>query len=201
MKRLLTSLSLLCLLLAGGCGTTDKRDAQNMYDLGPGAPLQAVTGPHLPAVAVGEITAPTWMDSSRMVYRLDYDNPLEARSYAQARWTMSPSRLFLQRLKAGLAQSGTAVISTSDGARDLPTLRIDADDFSQVFKSASVSQGRVQLRASLLQDRKLVAQKSFSFSAPAPSADAPGGVKALADASDAVIRDMIVWLNSLNLPR
>lgn len=201
MKKLLTSLSLLCLLLASGCGTTDKRDAQNMYDLGPSAPLAAVTGPHLRAVALSEITAPTWMDSSRMMYRLDYDNPLEARSYAQARWAMSPSRLLLQRLKAGLAQSGTAVISTSDGARDLPTLRIDADDFSQVFKSASASQGRVALRASVLQDRKLVAQKSFSFSAPAPSADAPGGVKALADASDAVIRDMIVWLNSLNIPR
>jgi cholesterol transport system auxiliary component len=136
-----------------------------------------------------------------MVYRLNYDNPQEARTYARARWTMSPSRQLQQRIKSRLAQSGIAVLGSSDGATSLPVLRIDADDFSQVFESGSQSNARVVLRASVLLDRKLLAQKSFAASVPAASSDAGGGVRALVAASDAVIADMVIWLNSLNLPR
>jgi cholesterol transport system auxiliary component len=206
MKTLLPArllmLVLPALLLLGGCAAGEKRDEQTLYDLGP-LPAQsaAPSGKRVPVLAVAEISAPAWMDSSRMVYRLHYDNPLEARTYAQARWTMAPSRLLLQRVKTGLAQSGTAVLSTGDGAVELPQLRIDVDDFSQIFESGASNHARVMLRASVLQDRRLLAQQSFSANAKAPSADAAGGVRALADASDLVIRDMIVWLNALPLAR
>lgn len=202
MKKLLPArllmLALPVLLLLGGCAVGDKRDEQTLYDLGP-LPAASATpaGKRFPALAVAEISAPAWMDSSRMVYRLHYDNPLEARTYAQARWTMAPSRLLLQRVKAGLAQSGIAVLSTGDGAAELPQLRIDVDDFSQIFESGANNHARVMLRASVLQDRRLLAQRSFTAKAKAPSADAAGGVRALADASDLAIRDMILWLNSL----
>lgn len=198
-------LPLLLVGLAACTSVSDRRDPQALYDLGVPASASTAqagaTGPRFAPLAVADISVPSWMDSTRIFYRLDYDNPLQARSYSQARWTMPPSRLFLQRLKTRLAQAGVPVLGASDGAIGVAQLRIDADDFSQVFESATKSSARIALRVSLLQDRKLVAQKSFIAVAPANSPDAAGGVLALAAASDALAADLTAWLSTLPLAR
>jgi cholesterol transport system auxiliary component len=196
------------LLLAGlaACtSVTDRREPQALYDLGvpdaASATPAGAPGQRFAPLAVGDISVPSWMDSTRIFYRLDYDNPLQARSYSQARWTMPPSRLFLQRLKTRLAQAGVPVLGAGDGAIGIAQLRIDADDFSQVFESATKSSARIALRVSLLQDRKLVAQKSFIAKAPANTPDAAGGVLALTAASDVLAADLTAWLSTLPLAR
>jgi len=40
-----------------------------------------------------------------------------------------------------------------------------------------------------------VAQRSFMVQRPATSADAPGGVRALTLASDAVIAELVAWVD------
>ena len=41
---------------------------------------------------------------------------------------------------------------------------------------------------------RVLAQRSFTAQRPAPTADAPGGVKALAAASDAVVAELVAWV-------
>jgi cholesterol transport system auxiliary component len=52
----------------------------------------------------------------------------------------------------------------------------------------------VSVRATLTQQGRVVGQRSFAASAPAPSADASGGARALAAASDDVIAQLSAWL-------
>lgn len=167
-----------------------------LYDLGPLRPA-AKALPALPALAVAEVSVPAWLDRPLMFYRLNYENDQEPRSYAHSRWVMPPAQLVAQRVKARMAQAGGVVLSASDGARNMPLLHIEVDDFTQNFDAPRQSVGRLALRASVFQEQMLIAQKSFFTQAPAPSADAGGGARALASASDAVIGEIMQWLAGL----
>jgi cholesterol transport system auxiliary component len=182
------------LLAACATGT----NSTSLYDFGAlrGAP-HATAAPALPPISVAEIGTPTWLDSPAMFFRLSYANDQQPRAYAHSRWTMPPAQLFGQRLKSRIAQAGGAVLPASDGAANVPVLRIEADEFTQMFDTPGQSIAQVGLRAAIFNGRTLIAQRTFVKQAPAPSADAAGGAKALADASDAVITDMMAWLATL----
>ena len=136
-----------------------------------------------------------------MMFRLAYANDLQPRPYATTRWAMPPAQLLSQRLKARIGQAGGTVVSVSDGAANIPVLRIEIDDFSQTFGSASHSIAQVAVRASLFNGRSLVAQKLFSRQVATPTADAAGGARAFATANDGLIDDLIVWLARLPLKK
>lgn len=183
-------------LLLTGCAAGPQSAA--LFDLGPlHTQGSATTETQLPAISIAEITAPVWLDSQMMFYRLNYDNKQQPRAYASSKWAMAPAQLFLLRLKSRLSQAGGVVVPASDGAVNLPVLRIEADDFSQVFDSAHQSSAHIAMRASLFDGRILRAQKMFVKQLPAASADAQGGAAALALASDAIINEMAVWLATL----
>ena len=187
--------------LAAGCAT--QAEPMALYDLGP---LQAnhanSSNPgSLPALTIAEINAPAWLDSQLMYFRLSYANQQQTRPYARSRWSMAPLQLFGQRLKARIAQAGGVVLSATDGATSLPVLRVDADEMIQDFDSASHSSARISVRASVFDGRSLLAQKTFSRQAIAPSADAAGGASAMAEASDALIDDIMQWLAAQSLPK
>jgi cholesterol transport system auxiliary component len=201
MKKLIPFLTTLFIAGSGalstGCSVTQS-ESVSLYDFGP---LHTQTSSSLPALApisIGQVSTPSWLDSTRMYYRLNYANELQPRPYAQARWTMPPAQLLLQQLKARIAQGGV-VLATADGALNVPVLHIEADDFTQSFSAPGQSSGQVGLRASVLKGRSLIAQKTFIRQAPAPSADSAGGARALAAASDAAISDLILWLGTLDL--
>jgi len=207
MKKLL-SLSFAALIglgggVLGGCAT--RAETATLYDLGPlhsaptgnGAPAAA----SLPALSVAEVNAPAWLDSPLMFFRLSYANDQQPRPYANSRWTMAPAQLFGQRLKSRLAQAGGIVLPAADGAINVPLLRIEADDFTQTFDAPAHSGAQITMRATVFNGRTLAAQKTFVKQASAPSADAAGGARALAAASDALIADMITWLAALPLQK
>ncbi|HEY9224744.1 MAG TPA: hypothetical protein VIP27_11400, partial [Variovorax sp.] len=79
------------------------------------------------------------------------------------------------------------------------TLRVSLEEFSHYFASPTQSAGLVRLRATLVQSApggdSVVAQRSFMVQRPATSADAPGGVRALTLASDAVIAELVAWVD------
>lgn len=201
--RLVAGLSVLAILSA--CSVVSRPDAAMLYDLGP-LRTQAASSTQtsqplasLPPLSIADVQVPAWLDSSLIFYRLNYANEQQPRPYAQARWSMPPGQLLQQHLKSRLAAAGGAVLSPSAAAANVPVLRIEADDFTQVFSSPTQSTGQVSLRASVFRERTLIAQRSFVRQAPAPAADAAGGVRALADAGDAALGDMIAWLATLNL--
>jgi cholesterol transport system auxiliary component len=100
----------------------------------------------------------------------------------------------VQRLKSHLARAGAPIVSASAGAANVPLLRIEADDFMQVFETPTSSSAHVMLRAAVMNGRVLVAQKTFSRQVAASTPDAAGGARALAEASDALIVDISDWL-------
>lgn len=213
MSGLLAGAALLLATLVGGCAAS-KGAAPAVFDLGPlnaipatiasTAPMAtpATTTPistfaTIAPLTVADVTSASWLDSLDMHYRLDYQDARQPRPYAASRWSMPPPQLLGQRIKARLAQAGVAVLSNSDGAVNMPTLRIEADDFSQRFSGPASSDVHVALRASVLSGRLLVAQKSFEQVRTAPTADAAGGAQAIAGATDVVITDLLTWLASL----
>lgn len=207
------------LALLGGCALPDKPVRSAMYDFGPGeliapsaapapATATATAGaplPALPPLAIADIaTAGGALDNQAVLYRLGYTDARQLRPYAQARWSMPPAQLVRQRLRERLGQrravfnarEGVA-LNRSQNAR-LPLLRLELEEFSQLFSAPDASVGLIRLHATLLEitpaGEKLIAQRTVVVQRPAPSADAPGGVRALSAATDAAIDALAQWL-------
>lgn len=190
-------------LLLAGCAS-QKGEPTTQFDFGPAAPPAAAqaAAPAAPnAIVVTDVTGSGALDNERMMYRLSYADPLQARTYANSRWTASPLQMLTQRLKTRIAQSGTKVLSENDATSGIPVMRIDVDEFIHDFSGVAQSRGLVTLRASVFQGHTLVDQRSFTRSTPAPSADAAGGALALAASTDAIAADIVTWLRTLDLQR
>ena len=112
---------------------------------------------------------------------------------------------------AGSATAPTAAIAGSAGATGIGPattsatpailLRIELEEFSQLFESPNASTGLLRLRATAVQPspqgEKLLGQRSFVVQRTAPSADAAGGVRALTAATDAAVLEVDQWLQQL----
>ncbi len=161
------------------------------YDFGPVPDRHPAQGPRR-ALLVHDVGAPAWLDSPLIHYRLAYQDAARPQVYAESRWVMSPAALFTNRLRGQLAASG-GIVQPSDGARAGYALRVELDEFTQVFDAPGKSRAVVRLRASVLGNRSLVAQRSFSVERAARTPDAEGGVRALIGASDEAIDQLIGW--------
>jgi cholesterol transport system auxiliary component len=205
LKHRLIALAAAALLLAG-CAS-QKGEPTTQFDFGPAMPAaslaqsqaQAQAAAPVGAIVVTDITGSRALENERMFYRLSYADALQARSYANSRWTANPLQMMTQRMKTRIAQSGAKVLSETDASNGVPILRIDVDEFIHNFSGAAQSEGQVALRASVFQGHVLVDQRSFARTTPAGSADAAGGARALAASTDAIAADIVAWLGTLNL--
>lgn len=214
-----------CFLSLTGCALPTAPAPPAVYDFGarapspgPGpGPASLVNGSIAPTariapagLIVGEIEASPALEGTAMLYRLAYANPQQLRPYAQARWSMPPAQLLRQRLRARLGESyallnpgdrliGSAAATTTAAPSRPPfSLRLELEEFSQLFDTPQQSTGLLRLRATLTQasptGEQLIAQRSFTLQRPALSPDAPGGVQALTEASDAVGAEVEAWV-------
>lgn len=194
--------------LSGCSGLPDKPVRASLYDFGPGrlTAQPATKQAALPALAIDEIsTSGGALDGQAVLYRLAYQDAQQLRPYTLARWAMPPAQLVRQRLREQLsdrrsifdARGGLALNRSQNAVLPL-LLRLDLEEFSHVFTAPQTSVGLIRLRATLIEQatsgEKLVAQRSVVVQRPAPSADAPGGVRALTAATDAAIEEIDVWL-------
>jgi cholesterol transport system auxiliary component len=191
-------LSLLALMMVAGCTLGPvPREATSTYDLG--APrTYSQSQPRIrPSLLVQDIGTPAWLDSTAIVYRLEYRDPGRQFVYANNRWASPPGALLVQKLRSRLAAaSDGGIVNPRDSARADYALRIELEDFSQVFDSADKSRGVVLARASLIDGarRSVKAQKVFSVERGASGANAEAGITALAAASDELIDGITVWV-------
>lgn len=187
---------LLSLALLAGCSIAPySRDGVASYDFGLSRAEKEGSARLRHDLLVAALTAPGWMDNTGMHYRLAYQDATRPQAYAKSRWVMPPAALLGQRLRANIAHaSAAAVFTPADGARADYTLRLELEEFSQVFDTADKSRAVLRLRASLVRDRGIVAQQGFSVERAAASANAEGGVQALIAASDELGERLIDWL-------
>ena len=187
---------LLSLALLAGCALGPQaREGMANYDFGlPRSDREA--NPRLQQdLVVAEVTAPAWMDNSGIYYRLAYQDATRPRAYALSHWVMSPAALLGQRLRASIARASKGgVFTPADGVRAGYTLRLELEEFSQVFDAADRSRALLRLRASLMRQRDLVAQQGFNLEHAAATPNAEGGVRALIAASDAAGEKLVDWL-------
>ncbi|SAK42269.1 lipoprotein [Caballeronia fortuita] len=192
MKGAIATLALACATLLAGCGSTSTALPNAHYDLGATPAANAGAAP-MPPVKVLAVAAPRSLETDAFAYRLSYVDAQRTGNYSNSHWTMPPAQLLTQRLREALAARGP-ILSGADPVRAVPLLEVELTNFEQVFDAPEQSHGLVSVRATLTQQGRVIGQRSFAASAPAPSADAPGGARALAAASDDVIAQLSAWL-------
>ncbi|MBS0506189.1 MAG: membrane integrity-associated transporter subunit PqiC [Proteobacteria bacterium] len=201
-----------CLMFAGllaGCAALPEPPARaTVYDFGPGA-LQAAParqGAALPPLVLAEVGASAPAEGSNALqYRLAYANAQQLRPYSQARWSQPPAALLQQALRERLGRERIVLYPNQAAVQQpvqgrLPSvLRLQLEEFSQVFTSADASAGVVRLRAVLgdagVAGETLVAQQVFVAQRPAATADAAGGARALAEASAQLADELAAWVH------
>ena len=196
---------LFAMMLLTGCAITPHAQIPAaVYDFGLQPPTDvpaasALSGQPQPwaSLLVAEVTAPAWLDSQAIQYRLAYHDPAQTHSYANSRWAAAPAALLTQRIRSRItAVTNSGVVSAGDGVRADYALRLELEEFAQVFDTVEQSRAVVRLRASLVErgTRTLLAQRSFSVEQAAPTANATGAVRALTEAGDRLTGDLIDWL-------
>lgn len=201
------------LLAVMGCSALPSQPTRPaLYDFGPGAvaPASVDRRAPLPPLALADVEAPGLPEGSNAVYyRLAYTDSQQLRPYSQARWSQPPAQLVQQRLREQLGQR-RAILKADDGAaqaRDparggaLPwVLRVELEEFSQLFSSPGDSVAAVRMRATLVDltpaGEVLRGQKVFVAQVPARSADAAGGVQALSEAATQCANELSAWIDA-----
>lgn len=206
------ALGLAALLLLGGCITLPQPPARPVqYDFGPGllTPALADPRPPLSPVVLAEVQGANYADASTAVlYRLAYADARQLRPYQLARWSQPPAQLVEQTLRTALGQS-RAVLRATDARAAAPgsagvrpaIVRVQLEEFSHVFSSASQSVGLIRLRATVVVPSptgdQLLGQRLFTVQQPAAQADAAAGTQALAEAALQASQQVADWLQAL----
>ncbi len=176
-----------------------------LYDLGSGQLAPAAEQPPLPALALADVQSAGPVDGSTAVhYRLAYADARQLRPYQSARWSQPPAQLLEQRLRAVLGErravlrADKALIAARQGQAPTAVLRVELEEFSQIFTSEQGSTGVVRLRATLVEPtptgEQLLGQRLFVAQQAATSADAAGGTRALAEATQQAAQALAQWL-------
>ena len=205
-RRLVLLAAALAASLLSACAALPEKPVRPVvYDFGPAslagsavAVGNAAVAP-LPALMLADIQAPAALDGTAMLYRLAYTDARQLRPYAQARWSMTPAQLVRQRLREQLSAQRT-VLNPGEAPANL-TLRLELEEFTQIFDQPDHASAQVRLRATLVDTQagreRLLAQRQASAQRPAPSPDAAGGVQALAAATDAVVAELAQWVGQV----
>jgi len=189
-------LGVLCVLVVSCSFGPGSTPPIAIYDFG-------VDAPRLPAVHVStalafdDVSAPPWLHSPAIVYRLGYRDIAQLQSYSLSRWTAAPTVLVTQRLRSALAKVAIGRFSTvADGVRSSYVPRVELNNFVQVIDAPNSARGIIRARASLIDTagHSMRAQRIFEVDQPSQSVDAPGAVRALRAATDVLIAQMIEWI-------
>ena len=202
MNRLLLAafavLSALSVLSLGGCaGTVRGKAPVAVYDFGQPVRVGAGNAEAEKGGLAGrlalDVRAAPWLDGTGIDYRLAYGDPLRRSQYADSRWAAQPALLLAQQLRR---QIGFAAVDSV--AADC-VLRVELQEFSQVFATPLASQGVLQGQVSLIDGkRRLIAGQALNIERPAPTPDAAGGVQALVAAGEELGKQLAAWLDRLD---
>lgn len=180
--------ALFALVLAGCGGLQFQPRQMAVYDLGLGE--RSTLAPALAPAQIVFVTPP-WLESSAMQYRLAWSDPARRRAFAESRWVSGPASML------GLVLDRTL---RPDAASGRCRLRVELDEFVQLFSTAERSEIRIVLRAGLLPPRSdlALATREFGVVEPAPSADASGGAQAFRVGAQRLGAELSDWISTLD---
>ena len=177
------------LLLAGCSNLSRSTSTVAIYDFGPAPARAAAAKPWRLAL---DVRMPSWYEALAVDYRLDYDDPLLQRAYGNSRWAAAPGDMIARQLRRqlGLNEAGVAAGCL---------LRVEVDEFVQVFSSPQHSRG-VLSAVVFVSDvsRRPLASTALHIEQPAVTADARGGVRALVDTANALGERIDAWLTGID---
>ena len=153
--------ALLLAMLAGCSLWPEAPEPPSRHDFGPFAANQQ----SFPWSAV-IVTSSEWLEDTGIDYRFLYANPTERHSYTRDQWVAAPAMLLQQRLNRGQRPGG-------------PRLRIDLEEFEQVFDRPGQSRVVLALKATIETGASAsnLAARDFRFESLTPSADAAGALR------------------------
>lgn len=164
--------------------------AQTVYDLGVPRGAQRKVAGWMPATV--EVGAPSWLANSSMQYRRDYLGLASREAYADSRWAGAPGEMLTRFLSSRLATDGAQATRCR--------LRVELDEFVQVFDAPAASRAAMRTRVALLatRDGRPLARHVISVEVAADGADARTGVRAHRDAVHRLADELIVWMDGLS---
>jgi cholesterol transport system auxiliary component len=165
------------------------------YDFGPQPEKRQTRDLVKGVLLIPSVNAPIWLEGTGIVYRLLYEDGARPRVYSMSRWVASPADMLTERVRDRFADVARAVVTAGYGAREDYVLRVELDNFSQQFDAPDRSRIVLRARATLVSgsQRTLIAQREFAAERAAEP-NAPGAVKALSEATDAFIDDLVKWV-------
>lgn len=181
--------SLVALMFAPGCTSLfPTQPAAVVFDLG--EPPRLEQSPMLVPGKI-EVRAPSWLDTPAMQYRLAYQVPASRDAYTASKWAAPPVEM-MQRMIA-------RTLAIGDDPAKPCRLRIELDEFVQVFKDPQVSESRLFARVELIEARSgaRLASTEFEISQAAASPDARGGVAAHQSGVSKFISGTAGWLTDV----
>ena len=191
--RLMTTLvpGLLLALLLSACTLLPESPPRPVqHDLGPPpAAIDADSG--VPELVLGSLQTPTWLRSSAVHYRRADLDDTGLHAYSRRQWVAPPAELLDQRLAQRLAP---VLVNEYEGAALRLDLRLER--FEQVFEREEQADVVVRVRASLRETAEGGRhwQEVFEIRQASPGADGPGAVRGLAEASERLLEQLVVWL-------
>ncbi|MDT8399918.1 MAG: ABC-type transport auxiliary lipoprotein family protein [Pseudomonadales bacterium] len=176
------------MMLLGACSVLPQpAPLPQQYDFGLPA-ARSISG-GLPLVTLAGVTAPSWLDTTAILYRRLDQRPRSLHYYAQHAWVARPAELLEERLLNLLSQG------TPEGSAARPAvLEVNLVQLEQVFESPQSAYAQVAVRVSL--DRRpagLLLRREFS-ARQATDADVQGALVQLPLLVDEVLTELLAWL-------
>lgn len=180
--------TLIAALSLSACSFAPTAPVRTVYDLGP-APATTASGGAL-AWRIADVTAPPWLNGEGIAYRLSFQQAQRLEHYRDSLWAAPPAALLTQRLRDQLTATPACA------GKPAALLAINLDEFEQVFTSPASSHVVLRLHATLwpVNAGGAAQQQHWRIERPAESPDAPGAVRALAQAVDDWLPQLGGWL-------
>jgi cholesterol transport system auxiliary component len=181
-----------------GCVSFGQQETQRYYvlDASSGAKAGKVVTPRAATLLVAPTTTSGFYETPEIVYSRA---PGERAYYQLSTWTERPSRRITELLVMRLERDGLfkTVAADSSGVQGELVLNTHLAEF---YHDAATPPGsvKVTITAELTDParRALLARRSFSRSAAAPSYDAPGAVQAFNRTVKAILDDISAWVDA-----
>ena len=182
--------SALATAVLAGCGAlsslTTPAPAMSLYDIGE---AEVAEQPVLASLSLS-VSAPSWLTTSAMQYRLLYEPPAARSAYVLSRWAAPPNEM----IQHALAQMLGTSILPGQSCR----LQIELDEFTQDFPDAHHSRALLHVRATLYPRyaNRPIASRAFRLDTDTATPDAAGGVLALRQLTAQLGQHLRGWLGA-----